>query len=143
MSRRLQVRDVTGPIEATCREFLAAHDIPIIYLRDLTRPLLDEVHALMDRRGTEAYEDGRADDRGKVSATTTEWATRIYNTDGTFTDGQPVGKGNAETARDGLNMDENADFRARKGIDRSVLVSRMATDYSDGSRYLSAWQEEQ
>jgi hypothetical protein len=59
VTRRMQVRDVTGPIEAICRQFLADRDIPGIYLHDLTRPLIDEVHALMDRRGKEAYEDGR------------------------------------------------------------------------------------
>jgi len=55
----MQVRDVTEPIEAVCRQFLTDRDIPAIYLHDLTRPLLDEIHALMDRRGKEAYEDGR------------------------------------------------------------------------------------
>lgn len=61
MTRRMQVRDVTQPVEAICRQFLADNNIAAIRLHDLTRPLLDEIHALMDRRGNEAYEDGKAD----------------------------------------------------------------------------------
>lgn len=67
MTRRMQVRDVTEPVEAICRQFLTDRGIPAIYLHDLTRPLLGEFHALMDRRGAEAYKDGKADAITKVA----------------------------------------------------------------------------
>lgn len=58
--RRMQVRDVTGPIEAVCRQFCEKRGIPPLYLHDLTRPLLDEVHALMDRHAAEVRADAQA-----------------------------------------------------------------------------------
>ena len=66
MTRPMQVRDVTEPVERVCREFFADNDIAAIRLHDLTRPLLDEVHALLDRHAAEVHQAATLAERERV-----------------------------------------------------------------------------
>ncbi len=72
--------------------------------------------------------------------TAIEWTTRIhYVDDRPPADGQPMDQRMAQMAADGLNMAENADFRARKGMDRSEVVRREVRQLPDGSTLLGPW----
>lgn len=58
--RRLQMRDVQGPINEVCRSFLEAHGIAPRHLNTLAGPLIDQVAALMDRAVVEDRADNPA-----------------------------------------------------------------------------------
>lgn len=61
MSRRLQHRDISEPIERICREFLNSVGVAAIYHGELTRQLVDHANDMVRLARIEAYENGKAD----------------------------------------------------------------------------------
>lgn len=61
MTRRMQHRDVSEPIERICREFLNSFAVAAIYHNELTRQLIDHANDMVRLARIEAYEDGKAD----------------------------------------------------------------------------------
>lgn len=58
VTRRLQHRDVSEPIERLVREFCDQHGIAAIYHGELSRPLIEHVNDMLSRAMGEAYQDG-------------------------------------------------------------------------------------
>lgn len=61
MTRRLQHRDISEPIERIVREHLDGLNIAAIHHGPLTRELISEVTDLVARAHDEAYHDGYRD----------------------------------------------------------------------------------
>ncbi len=61
MTRRMQHRDVSDPIETLVREFCDQHNIAAIYQGELSRPLIEHANDVLQRGMAEAYEDGKTD----------------------------------------------------------------------------------
>ncbi len=61
MTRSIQHRDISDPIEQIVRDHLTSLDIPAIYWRPLMSALITEVNGLVQRAMDEGYEAGLTD----------------------------------------------------------------------------------
>lgn len=80
----------------------------------------------------------------KPVRTDVEWTTRIHYTAGQpYADGTPTPEKLARMAVDGLNMAENADYRAANHISRSEVVRREVRVMANGWTHIGPWTEEE
>jgi len=59
MTRRLQHRDVSEPIERLVREFCTQHDVPALYHSELSRPLIEHANEMVRQAMNDGYEAGK------------------------------------------------------------------------------------
>lgn len=61
MTRPMQHRDVSEPIEALVREFCDQHGIAAIYHSELSRPLISHAHEILARGMAEVYAESKTE----------------------------------------------------------------------------------
>jgi len=79
----------------------------------------------------------------EITKTATVYAARYTKTDGSVAyQGESADRGEADLIVESVNVHLDtldADERKTKGIDRCELVTRVVTDYADGSEHRSPW----